>query len=62
MTYVATGIAEDLQPYSWYVNHVLIGANETPLPGSYIQNKILSVASVDDKNKARDAEQRAIYS
>lgn len=31
-TYVATQIDMKLKPYSWYVNHVLVGAKEAVLP------------------------------
>ncbi|WP_386082698.1 gamma-glutamylcyclotransferase family protein [Vreelandella sp. F11] len=61
-TYVATKIDEKLKPYSWYVNHVLIGANEASLPQDYIDIKITSVETVEDSDKERDAKQRAIYS
>jgi len=61
-TYIATNIDENLKPYSWYVNHVLVGANETSLPQDYIETKINSVEAVEDSNKERDAKQRAIHS
>ena len=61
-TYIATNICKDLKPYSWYVNHVLVGAKETRLPNSYIQCKIVAVDSIEDTDKERDAEQRAIHS
>lgn len=61
-TYVATKIDEKLKPYSWYVNHVLVGANEASLPLSYIATKINSVEAVEDNDRARDAKQRAIHS
>lgn len=61
-TYVATKIDENLKPYSWYVNHVLVGAREAFLPADYIQLKISSVEAVEDSNKERDSKQRAIHS
>lgn len=61
-TYVATNIDENLKPYSWYVNHVLIGAREASLPSVYIEAKITSVKAVEDSDKERDAKQRAIHS
>ncbi|CAG9298406.1 gamma-glutamylcyclotransferase family protein [Celerinatantimonas diazotrophica] len=62
ITYVATKIDETLKPYSWYVNHVLIGAHEASLPQDYIDIKIRSVEVIEDSDKERDAKQRAIYS
>ncbi|MBT8148985.1 MAG: gamma-glutamylcyclotransferase [Gammaproteobacteria bacterium] len=60
-TYVASIINANLKPYSWYMNHVLIGAQEASLPVVYVQQKIWSVEVIGDANKARDAEQRAIH-
>ena len=62
MTYVATNIVENLQPYSWYLNHVLIGASETSLPIGYIQRKIQIVQAFEDSDKERDTQQREIHS
>jgi len=61
ITYFATDIKPNLKPYSWYLNHVFIGATETSLPNDYIQTKI-TVESIEDNDKERDAEQRAIHS
>jgi len=61
-TYVATKIDEKLKPYSWYVNHVLVGANEASLPQDYIDSKINSVEAFQDRDKERDAKQHAIHS
>ncbi len=62
MTYIATKINQDLKPYSWYMNHVLIGAKELALPGEYIEAKILSIDSIEDKDKEREAKERAVHS
>ncbi len=62
ITYVATKIDKNLKPYSWYVNHVLIGAKESSLPQDYIDSRITSVEAVEDYDRDRDAKQRAIYS
>jgi hypothetical protein len=43
VTYIATKINESLKPYTWYVNHVLVGAREAQLPQDYIELKINSV-------------------
>lgn len=61
-TYVATKIDKKLKPYSWYVNHVLIGAKEASLPQSYIDTKIASIEAIEDSGKERDTKQRAIHS
>ena len=58
--YIATQIDIGLLPYSWYKNHVLIGAIESSLPKEYI-DRIKSVESLDDLDKNRDALQRAIH-
>lgn len=61
ITYIAIKIDQSLQPYSWYVQHVLIGAQETSLPKEYIKVKIKAVETVDDQNKYRDAKERALH-
>lgn len=60
-TYIARHINPALKPFSWYVNHVLLGAQESSLPYDYIKKKIITVDFIEDKNKVRDAEQRAIH-
>ncbi len=60
-TYYATHIDPALKPYSWYLNHVLVGAQETQVSALYLQ-AIESTASLEDPNLRRDAEQRALYS
>jgi hypothetical protein len=61
-TYIATNIDERLKPYSWYVNHVRVGAGETQLPDDYVQRKISVIESIQDADKGRDAKQRAVHS
>lgn len=61
ITYVASNIDDARRPYSWYVNHVAIGAREALLPEDYIRDKISSVEAVEDADKVRDAKERAIY-
>jgi hypothetical protein len=58
--YIATHIDAELKPYSWYKNHVLLGAIESNLPKEYIAN-IKSVKSFEDLDKNRDTLQRAIH-
>ncbi|WP_223296002.1 gamma-glutamylcyclotransferase [Shewanella sediminis] len=59
-TYCATKTDSSLQPFSWYLNHVVIGAKETNLPTQYLA-VIESIECIEDLNKHRDSEQRAIY-
>ena len=61
LTYVATQFDVQLKPYSWYLNHVLVGALELGLPEHYIHSKISTVTAVDDGNWMRDREQRRIH-
>lgn len=61
LTYIATRIDNSLRPYSWYLNHVLVGAQETALPNEYIERKISSIEPVEDMNDVRNAEQLAIH-
>jgi hypothetical protein len=58
--YIATHIDAEIKPYSWYKNHVLIGALESNLTEEYI-DKIKSVKSFEDLDKNRNALQRAIH-
>jgi hypothetical protein len=58
--YIATNINTEFKPYSWYKNHVFIGAQESNLPNEYI-NQISSIDSIEDLNKHRDVLQRAIH-
>jgi len=61
ITYYATKIDGTLKPYSWYLNHVIVGARESQLPGDYIE-KIQSIESITDPDIDRDAVQREIHS
>ena len=61
-TYFATAIDRNLKPYSWYVNHVLVGASEISLPGEYVQSRICGIESIHDPDKTRDFRERAIHS
>ena len=60
-TYFATAIDENLKPYSWYVNHVLVGAREMSFPDEYVQSRISTVESIQDEDEARDSRERAIH-
>jgi cation transport regulator ChaC len=61
VTYYATNTDSSLQPYSWYMCHVIYGAKETGVPASYLST-IASTKSIEDPDKKRDTRERAIYS
>lgn len=62
LTYVATPshIDDRLQPYGWYKEFVLSGAEEHGLPTEYVAEHIRAVEGIEDPNKKRDEKQRAI--
>jgi hypothetical protein len=62
LTYLATPdyIDDNFKPYGWYKNFVVSGAREHGLPSEYIAEYIQSVEALDDPNKTRDKNQRAI--
>lgn len=59
-TYYAIKTDSSLKPYSWYLNHVVIGAKETNVPTQYLA-VIESIECTEDPDKKRDTEQRAMY-
>lgn len=59
--YFAIKIDTSFKPYSWYLNHVVTGAIEIKLPSQYLNN-IQSTQCIEDLDKNRDAQQRAIHS
>jgi hypothetical protein len=61
LTYYAIKIDASLKPYSWYLNHVIVGAKETKVPTNYLAI-IESVECIEDPDKNRDKKQRAMYS
>ncbi|KGJ89445.1 gamma-glutamylcyclotransferase family protein [Thalassotalea sp. ND16A] len=60
LMYYATCTDPSLKPFSWYLNHVVVGAKETNVPAQYLE-LIQSTQSVDDPDPNRDAKQRAMY-
>lgn len=58
--YFATRVDPDLKPYSWYKEHVLIGAREHALPSGYIA-QIEAVQALMDPIKSRHERELAIY-
>jgi len=59
-TYWALKTDRLLKPFSWYLNHVLIGAQEVQVPRHYI-DRISGVECIEDPDRERDAIQRAIH-
>jgi hypothetical protein len=60
MTYYAIRMDSALQPYTWYLRHVLVGARESRIGGSYLQ-RLASVAALADPDDARDRRERDIH-
>ncbi len=58
--YFATDIGTETTPYSWYLYHVLTGAQEEQLPAWYIA-QIASVVCTPDLDMGRSAHELAIY-
>jgi gamma-glutamylcyclotransferase len=59
-TYNALLRDPSLQPYSWYLEHVLHGARENRLPPEYIEG-IAATSTITDPDGARDLRERSIY-
>ena len=53
-------VDDNLNPYSWYLNHVIIGAEEASLPETYVQ-EIRSTESIQDTNHEREKPERSLY-
>lgn len=60
ITYYATRTDPSLLPYTWYLYHVIHGANETGVPVDYL-SFIQRTESKKDPDMNRDAKERAIY-
>ena len=60
-TYIADAsfIDNSLQPYSWYKNLVLAGAEEHRLPAEYIESRIGAVHAIRDPDPQREQARRA---
>ena len=59
-TYYATSIDESLRPYSWYLDHVVIGAKESGVPVGYLA-RLQAVEFVDDRDIQRDRMERSLH-
>lgn len=60
-TYIATRIDASLQPFSWYLEHVLQGALAAGLPDDHVA-EIRAVPVARDPDAQRHARELAIYS
>lgn len=60
ITYYAIDFDHSLKPFSWYVNHVLVGAREIGMPEDHL-SRILAVEALDDHDTERDRLERGIY-
>jgi AIG2-like family len=60
-TYIADAsfIDDSLQPYSWYKNFVLAGAEEHQLPPEYVESRIRAMHAIGDPNPQREQARRA---
>ena len=59
-TYVATDIDEALHPFTWYKNHVLVGATKAGLSHGYVA-WIEGVKAVRDPDQTREKRELAIH-
>jgi len=59
-TYYATLIDPQLQPFDWYLEHVIRGAHQAGLPQAYLE-ALLRQASIPDPDTQRAARERALY-
>jgi cation transport regulator ChaC len=58
--YLATQVDERLLPFTWYKQHVLIGARENRLPEAYIR-RIERVQACEDEDRQRHRQEMAIH-
>jgi len=59
-TYYATHIDPDLDPFHWYLEHVVRGAKEFSLPDEYVA-RIRAVSAMMDNNADRVMKELGIY-
>jgi hypothetical protein len=60
LSYFATRKDSRLQPYGWYLDHVLVGARECGLPADYIR-AIEQIGGLPDPDGEREGRERAIH-
>jgi gamma-glutamylcyclotransferase len=58
--YFATRVEKGLNPFGWYLEHVLYGAREAGLPQDYL-DRLASIPTDQDPNEERHARQLSIY-
>ena len=56
----ATHVDDKLKPYTWYLKHVIIGANEASLPRTYV-DQVSSTESITDGDQAREKREQDLY-
>ncbi|MCO8030813.1 gamma-glutamylcyclotransferase [Brevundimonas diminuta] len=63
LTYLASPSAIDntQKPYTWYKNHVLVGAREHNLPADYVAERIEAVEALEDPDTTRDRKERTTH-
>ena len=59
-SYYATAVDDALQPFDWYLRHVLHGARENALPADYTA-RIAAIATVRDPDPERARRELAIH-
>jgi len=59
-TYYATHIDAALQPYSWYLEHVIRGAREHGLPNHY-RAMLIATGAIPDPDRSRHRMELSIY-
>lgn len=59
-TYYATAIEQGLQPYAWYLEHVLRGCREHALPEEYVA-RIAGVDAIEDPDPDRARSELSIH-
>lgn len=59
-TYYATDIIDNCLPYDWYLNHILLGAEEVGLPQIY-REQLLGVPTQFDPDNDRATKERSIH-
>ena len=53
-------VDDKLKPYTWYLNHVIIGAKEASLPETYI-DEVSTTGSIKDADQEREESERRLY-
>ncbi|WP_448568798.1 gamma-glutamylcyclotransferase family protein [Thalassotalea ganghwensis] len=59
-TYYATQINTTLSPFDWYLQHVIVGAQEHQLPADY-QTDLRAIETIEDPNSLRKNRELTIY-